>query len=151
MDIRADEDRAHQQIDQARLEAKALQQRLEREQREHDKRVTQLITQNEKLQVAMRTAEQAAAHQAGQVAALETTLSQWRGTLARTRRGKGKESVYTHRAGRLACVIAGRALLRIPLKQRMARSIRTISGTSAFCEHRLPCGAVTFHRRAAVA
>jgi hypothetical protein len=62
MHIRAVEDRAHQQIDQARLEAKALQQRLELERRGHDKRVTRLITQNEELQVAMRTAEQAAVY-----------------------------------------------------------------------------------------
>jgi septal ring factor EnvC (AmiA/AmiB activator) len=92
MDIRADEDRAHQQIDQARLEAKALQQRLELEQREHDKRVTQLITQNEELQVAMRTAEHAATHQAGQVAALEATLNRWRRLSAPSKRKADKSS-----------------------------------------------------------
>lgn len=53
------EDRAHQQIDQVRQEAKALQQRLEREQREHGKRVTQFATQLEALQCALRTSEQA--------------------------------------------------------------------------------------------
>lgn len=80
--IRTIEDRAHQQIDQGRQEIKALQQRLEREQRDHDKRVAQLITQHEKLQTAARSAEQAAAHQAGRLAALEATIAQWRSTSA---------------------------------------------------------------------
>jgi hypothetical protein len=76
--IRVVEDRTHQQIDQGRQELKTLQQRLEREQREHDKRVTQFSAQLDALRSALRTAEQAAAHQAGRVAALETALLQWR-------------------------------------------------------------------------
>jgi DNA repair exonuclease SbcCD ATPase subunit len=76
--VRAAEERAHQQLDQARQEIKALQQRLEREQQEHNKVVNQLTAQQEDLRNAARTAEQAAAHQAGRVAALETALSQWR-------------------------------------------------------------------------
>jgi chromosome segregation ATPase len=76
--VRTVEDRAHQQIDQARQEAKALQQRLEREQREHGKRVAQLTAQQEKLRATLRTTEQAAAHQAGRVVALETALKQSR-------------------------------------------------------------------------
>lgn len=75
--VRAVEDRAHQQVDQARQDAKGLQQRLEREQREHDKHAGQLASQHKELQAAMRTAEQIAAHEAGRVAALEATLTQW--------------------------------------------------------------------------
>jgi len=76
--IRTVEDRAHQQVDQARQEIKSAQQRLEREQREHSKIVAQLTAHQEELRVTVRAAEQAAAHQAGRVAALEATLSQWR-------------------------------------------------------------------------
>lgn len=84
--IRAVEDRAHQQVDQARQEIKSLQQRLEREQREHGKATGQLTDQLENLRNAARTAEQAAAHHAGQVAALEATLNQWRSTPASSKR-----------------------------------------------------------------
>lgn len=76
--IRSVEDRSHQQVDQARQEIKSLQQRLEREQHEHSKFVTQLLAQQDEMRKAVRTAEQAAAHQAGQVTALEATLNQWR-------------------------------------------------------------------------
>jgi chromosome segregation ATPase len=84
--IRAVEDRAHQQIDQARQEVKALQQRLDREQREHSKATNQLTAQLEYLRNASRTTEQAAAHQAGRLAALEATLSQWRSAPATPKR-----------------------------------------------------------------
>jgi chromosome segregation ATPase len=84
--IRSVEDRSHQQVDQARQEIKSLQQQLERERREHGKATSQLIAQLENLRNAARTAEQAAAHQAGQVAALEATLNQWRNTSASSKR-----------------------------------------------------------------
>jgi DNA repair exonuclease SbcCD ATPase subunit len=66
------------EIDQARQEVKSLQQRLDREQLEHGTTVAELTTQLEGLRNAVRAAEQAAAHQAGRVAALEDALSQWR-------------------------------------------------------------------------
>jgi DNA repair exonuclease SbcCD ATPase subunit len=72
------EDRAHQQVDHARQEAKALQQRLERDAFEHGKRMAHLTDQHEALRTAVRDAEQATAHQAGRVAALEATIAQWR-------------------------------------------------------------------------
>jgi chromosome segregation ATPase len=76
--VRAMEDRAHQQVDRARQELKVLQQQLEREQREHVKRIADLTAQQEELHVATRTAEQVTAHQAGQIKALETALNQLR-------------------------------------------------------------------------
>ncbi|RUL65780.1 DNA-binding protein [Dyella dinghuensis] len=76
--VRTVEDRTHQQIDQARQENKALQQRLERERREHGKQVAQLTAKHEELRKVARTAEQTAAHHAGHVAALEATVAQWR-------------------------------------------------------------------------
>jgi len=76
--IRAVEDRAHQQVDQARQEAKALGQQQERMRREHLKLIAELTTQRDTLEAAVRLAEQAAAHKAGQVAALEAAVSQWR-------------------------------------------------------------------------
>lgn len=90
--LRTAEDRAHLQVDQARQELKALQQRLEREQRDHSKRVSELTTQHDALRDAARAAEHAAAHQAGRVAALEATLSQWRSQVSPSKRQSRKAS-----------------------------------------------------------
>jgi len=91
--IRAVENRGHQQIDQARQENKVLQQRLEWEHREYAKQIAEFTAQRDALQAAVRTAEQAAAHRAGQVAALEATVNQWRSTHAtRPKRAPGKTS-----------------------------------------------------------
>jgi septal ring factor EnvC (AmiA/AmiB activator) len=90
--IRTMEDRTHQQVDQARQEIKSLQQRLEREQRDHGKLVAQLTTQQEELRNLLRVAEQAAAHQAGRVAALEATLHQWRSQVPLVKRAARKSS-----------------------------------------------------------
>jgi len=84
--LRLVEDRTHQQVDHARQEIKALQQRIEREQREHNKHITQLTAQQEQLRAAVRTAEQQAAHHAGQVAAMETTLNRWRSQMTSSKR-----------------------------------------------------------------
>lgn len=92
--LRIAEDRAHQQVDQARQEVKALQQRLEREQRDHSKRVTELTTQHDALRDAVRAAEQATAHQAGRVAALEAALVQWQHSASPTK-PKAKKSAPT--------------------------------------------------------
>jgi septal ring factor EnvC (AmiA/AmiB activator) len=75
--IRVVEDRAHQQVDHARQELKALQQRLEREQRDHRKRMAELAMEQDALRGAVRAAEQTAAHQTGRVAALEAALAHW--------------------------------------------------------------------------
>lgn len=75
--IRTTEDRAHQQVDQARQELKVLGQQQERTRREHTNQVAALTAQRDALQAAVRSAEQAAAHQAGRVAALEATAKQW--------------------------------------------------------------------------
>jgi chromosome segregation ATPase len=93
--IRSVEDRSHQQVDQARQEIKSLQQRLEREQREHGKFVAQLTTQQEELRNLLRVAEQAAAHQAGRVAALEATLHQWSNQAPPSKRAAHKSSPAT--------------------------------------------------------
>ncbi|BDU21591.1 DNA-binding protein [Dyella sp. GSA-30] len=91
--IRSVEDRAHQQVDQARLEIKALRQQQERTQREHEKQVAKLMAQCDALRAAARSAEQAAAHQAGQVAALEAAVSRWRRAQATSpNRATGKVS-----------------------------------------------------------
>lgn len=79
--IRAVEDRAHKQVDQARQDIKALAQQQERARREQAKRVTELATERDTLQAAVRTAEQTIAHQAGRVAALEAAIYQWQRTL----------------------------------------------------------------------
>jgi len=90
--VRAVEDRAHQRVDQMRQEIKSLQQRLEREQREHSKRVTQFSAQQDEMRNAVRMAEQAAAHQAGRVTALEATLNQWRSQTLPSKRTARKSS-----------------------------------------------------------
>ena len=78
--IRTVEDRTHQQVDLARQEVKALGQQQERVHREHAKHINELTAQRDALQAAVRAAEQTAAHQAGQIAALEATINQWRRT-----------------------------------------------------------------------
>ena len=88
--VRTIEDRSHQQVDQARQESKSLQQRLEREQREHGKLVAQLTAQQEELRNLVRAAEQTAAHQAGRVVALEATLHQWRSAVPPAKRASRK-------------------------------------------------------------
>jgi hypothetical protein len=88
--LRAQEDRAHQQIDVARQEVKVLQQRLEREQREHAKATNQYTAQQDELRAAVRTAEQAGAHQAGRIAALEAALHQWRAQPSRLKQSSSK-------------------------------------------------------------
>lgn len=65
-------------MDLARQEVKVLGQQQERLHREHAKRVTELTTQRDALQAAVRTAEQMVAHQEGQITALEATINQWR-------------------------------------------------------------------------
>jgi len=91
--IRTVEDRAHQQVDQARQELKALGLHQERARREHSKQVLELATQRDALQAALRAAEQTVAHQAGQVAALEATVNQWRRTpTASSKRAPRKSS-----------------------------------------------------------
>lgn len=77
--IRAVEDRAHQQVDQARQEIKALKQQHDRAQREQNKRVAELTAQRDALRAAVQSSEQATAHQAGRVAALEATIAKWQG------------------------------------------------------------------------
>jgi septal ring factor EnvC (AmiA/AmiB activator) len=88
--LRLVEDRAHRQVDHARQEIKALQQRVQREQREYDKRITQLTAQQEELRATVRTAEQQAAHHAGQVVAMEANLNRWRSQAAASKRAGSK-------------------------------------------------------------
>lgn len=76
--IRTVEDRAHQQVDQARQEIKALGRQQEQARRGHAKLVSELTTQRDTLQAAARTDEQTIAHQAGRLAALEAAINQWR-------------------------------------------------------------------------
>lgn len=75
--VRVAEDRAHQQVDQARQEVKTLGQQQERARREHVKQVAGLMALRDTLQAAVRSAEQAAAHHAGRVEALEATIAEW--------------------------------------------------------------------------
>jgi len=79
--LRTHEDRAHREVDQARQDIKGLQQRLEKEQREHLKVVAELKAQHDVLRAAAHSAEQMASHQVGRVTALEATLAQWQTTL----------------------------------------------------------------------
>jgi chromosome segregation ATPase len=86
--MRVMEDRAHQEIDHARQEVKALLLRLEQERREHARAIAERTSQERELRAAIRTAEQSAAEQSGRVAALEATLTQWRRTSAPTKKAK---------------------------------------------------------------
>jgi chromosome segregation ATPase len=75
---RVTEDRAHQEVDHARQEVKALLLRLEQERREHARAIAERAAQEKELRATIRTAEHSAAEQSGRVAALEATLAQWR-------------------------------------------------------------------------
>jgi hypothetical protein len=72
--VRAMEDRAHQEVDHARQEVKALLLRLEQEQREHVRAMAERAAGEKELRTALRSAERDAAHLAGRVAALERAL-----------------------------------------------------------------------------
>lgn len=72
--IRTTEDRAHQQIDQARQEVKTLKHALEQSRRDQAKQLADLTEQHQALLTALRAAEQTVAHQAGQLTALEATI-----------------------------------------------------------------------------
>jgi chromosome segregation ATPase len=84
--MRTVEDRAHRQVDDARQETKALQQRLEREHRESAKHVVQLTGQLEAMRKTAQNAEKTAARESGRVAALEAALKQWRSEAKRAPR-----------------------------------------------------------------
>ncbi|WP_445143313.1 DNA-binding protein [Dyella sp. Tek66A03] len=74
--IRAVEDRAHQEVDRARQDARQWQQRHEAAERAHRDAVTALQKQHDSAVEQMRRLEQEVARQAGQVAALEKALSE---------------------------------------------------------------------------
>lgn len=70
------ENRAHQEIDRARQEAKALQQHLEQMRRDHQHSLTEAERQRDSLRTELRKAEQEAANHAGRATALEIALAQ---------------------------------------------------------------------------
>lgn len=76
--VRVMEDRAHQEVDHARQEVKALLLRLEQERREHAQAISERAAQEKELRADIRTAEHSAAERSGRIAALEATVAQWR-------------------------------------------------------------------------
>lgn len=76
--VRNLEDRAHQEVDRLRQEAKQWQQRLEAAERTHREAERLLQVDQSVLRDQLRSAEQAAARHAGQVAALEKALTETR-------------------------------------------------------------------------
>jgi septal ring factor EnvC (AmiA/AmiB activator) len=76
--VRNLEDRAHQEVDRLRQESKQWQQRLEAAERAHREAERLLQLDQSTLRDQLRSAEQAAARHAGQVAALEKALSETR-------------------------------------------------------------------------
>jgi chromosome segregation ATPase len=73
---RAIENRAHQEIDRARLDAKQWQQRHEAAERIHREAVTATEKRYDSISNQARALEQEVARQAGQIAALEKALSE---------------------------------------------------------------------------
>lgn len=85
--IRTVEDRAHQQVDQLRQDLKTLRLQREKELSDRNKEVARLTGREHDLLQLLRTSEQAAAHRAGRIEALETAIARWqreRTTTART-------------------------------------------------------------------
>lgn len=73
--VQAIEDRAHQEIDRARQEAKQWQQRFEASERNHLAAATELEAQRDSARDQLRVADKDIARQAGQIAALEKALA----------------------------------------------------------------------------
>lgn len=73
--VRSLEDRAHQEIDRARQEAKHWQHRLETAEKSHAGTVLALDAQRASAQDQLRNAEKEVARQAGQIVALEKALA----------------------------------------------------------------------------
>ena len=74
--LRQAEDRAHQEVDRARQEARSLQGRLDTHMREHEKTIATATARQTTLQVALHEAERQVAHHAGRAVALEQALTQ---------------------------------------------------------------------------
>lgn len=74
--MRAVEDRAHQEIDRARQDAKQWQQRQEVAERSHRGAIDMMQRQHDAISSQARQLEQEVARQAGQVTALEKALSE---------------------------------------------------------------------------
>lgn len=72
--VRAVEDRAHREVDRARQETKAAQQRLDTMTREHAQALALWEQQRDALMQAQRGLEQRVAHEAGRAAALEAQV-----------------------------------------------------------------------------
>lgn len=89
------ENRAHQEVDRARQETKALQQRLDSQSRDHAKALATATAQNVTLQAARQEAERQAAHHAGRAAALEIAFAQRAATGAPSRARKAKTAAKT--------------------------------------------------------
>lgn len=73
--VRNLEDRAHQEVDRLRQEAKQWQQRLEAAERLHRESESSLRTELETLRAQLRSSEKEVARYAGQIAGLEKALS----------------------------------------------------------------------------
>jgi chromosome segregation ATPase len=73
--VQSIEDRAHQEIDRARQEAKQWQQRFEASERNHLAAATELEAQRDTARDQLRVADKDIARQAGQIAALEKALA----------------------------------------------------------------------------
>lgn len=79
------EDRAHREVDRARQETKAVQQRLDTVTREHAQAQAAWERQRDALQDAARDLEQRAAHHAGRAAALEKAVTATKRPATRTK------------------------------------------------------------------
>jgi chromosome segregation ATPase len=99
--VRGVEDRAHQEIDRARQEAKHWQQQLETADRANKDAVTALQTQRDGLFEQLRKTEKELAVSAGQVAGLEKALSKTQASKSsRSKTGRAKSATaaaVTHR------------------------------------------------------
>jgi hypothetical protein len=97
--IRQVEDRASNEIDRTRQDIKALQQRFDAHQREHDKALKHLTVERDRYLSALRAAEQQLATEQGRAKVLQQQLSQ--SLLGKTQakaskiRGKANETTAT--------------------------------------------------------
>ena len=86
--LSAVENRAHQEVDRARQEAKALREELKVTKRDHANALAALDQELARLQRALREAETHAAKQAGQAAALQLALARFQGIKAKPQKAR---------------------------------------------------------------
>ena len=113
------ENRAHQEVDRARQEAKALREELKLTKRDHAKALAALDQERATLQHALREAETHAATQAGHAAALQSALERLPGLKGKPQKARAPGRPPNPVPGRPDRSAGGRFVRRPSTKRRL--------------------------------